>query len=96
MCKSSITTVYYEIKRTIVLHRSAVQLGKIVTVFSRCTLQAAQEMFLHLLEHFSEYQLSLDLQIQKDIKEDAELTSSAGNAGNIKVKSLLSVRPEKL
>lgn len=71
-------------------------MGKIVTVFSQYTLQAAQEIFLHLLEHFSEYQLSLDLQIQKDIKEYVELTRSAGNAAIIKVKSLLSLRPEKL
>lgn len=55
--KYSITTLYYEMKHTFILHRSVVLLGKIATAFSQLPLQVAQEIFLHLLEHFSEYQL---------------------------------------
>lgn len=55
--KYSITTLYYKIKHIFILHRSVVLLSQIVTAFSQLTLQAAQEIFLHLLEHFSEYQL---------------------------------------
>ena len=56
MYKYSIGTLYYEFKHTFILHR-AILLGKIVTEFSQLTLQAAQEIVLHLLEHLSEYQL---------------------------------------
>ena len=44
-------------KHAFILCRYVVLLGKIVTAFSQLTSQAAQEVFLHLLEHFSEYQL---------------------------------------
>lgn len=50
-----------------VLNRSVVLLRKIVTAFSQHGLEADQEICLHLLECFSEYQLQLDLQIQKNI-----------------------------
>lgn len=55
--KYSILSLLYGIKHNCMLSKSVVLLGKIMTVFSQLRLQAAQEIFLHLLERFSEYQL---------------------------------------